>query len=129
MGKLDDECVVLPEWSITVKQTFIEVAISPCQQARRRSMSDGAALARFEMVEKPWKSIVSDELQDLSDASTNISLEGDLSSNYGGSSTREDIGQSSDGEEQTDAFAHTLYPSDSVTSGTASPASGIWCEP
>jgi hypothetical protein len=61
-------------WNVIVKQTFIEVVIPPCECSRRRCMSD-SALPIFNLPETPWKSLASEKVQDMSDASTNVSIE------------------------------------------------------
>jgi len=104
------------DWNVVVKGTFIEVVIPPCKRSRRRSMSE-SALPRFEKLDKPWKSIVSDKLHDISDASTNVSLQEDLDSNCGRSSSREDPGQSSDGEAETEALVQPALPYQLVQPG------------
>merc|ERR1719478_359790 len=69
LSRIDEEQLVLP----ASKQTFIEVVIPPCEKARRRCMSD-SALPDFEKPDKPWKTSP-EKLQDISDTSTNVSLE------------------------------------------------------
>jgi len=111
--KMGDAKLADVDWNVVVRSTFIEVVI-PLSQTRcvKRSLSD-SALPRFEKsAEKPWKSLV-EKLQDMSDASTNVSLEAEegygfdanLGANGEGSSTREDVCSSSDGEADMEAFA------------------------
>jgi len=106
-GFISSKKIADVDWNVVVKGTFIEVVIPPCKGSKRRSMSE-SALPRFEKQEKPWKSIVSDELQDMSDVSTNVSLEEDLDSNSG--STREDLCRSSDGEGEVEMPAQPALP-------------------
>jgi len=111
--KMGDAKLADVDWNVVVRSTFIEVVI-PLSYARcmKRSLSD-SALPRFEKTtEKPWKSLV-EKLQDMSDASTNVSLEAEeeydfdanLAANGEGSSTREDVSSSSDGEADMEAHA------------------------
>jgi len=83
------------DWNVIVKKGFIEVVIpEPCTGARRRTVSD-SALPCFERFEKQFDSI--EEAEELSDASTNVSVEAglpDLDANC----------LSSEGEAETEAF-------------------------
>jgi len=97
-NKVDDA-----DWNVVIKRSFIEVVIPPHQQALRRCMSD-SALLHFEKPEMPWKSEKLE--QGMSDASTNMSLNGDDFGGSFGSSTRDDMpdmGFSSDSEGEADA--------------------------
>jgi len=99
---IDSGKVFDADWNVVVKQTFIDVVIPHSAGAMRRSMSD-SALPRYEKVEMPWKSLASDKHQDISDASTNVSIEAeDLDTNLGARSPREDNGWSSEGELEAD---------------------------
>jgi hypothetical protein len=66
--------------AVVVRHTFIEV-VPPRKPLMSRSMSDSALLdcqSDFEKPwdsEKPWKMRLADKFQDMSDASTNVSLE------------------------------------------------------
>jgi hypothetical protein len=94
-------------WDVVVKHSFIEVLIPECRRPMKRSLSD-SALPLFEKPEYQWKHIVSEKLQasedkDMSDASTNISVEAeDHDRNFASSSTREDVCWSSDDEKETE---------------------------
>jgi hypothetical protein len=111
--KMVDAKLADVDWNVVVRSTFIEVVMPPSQKrCMKRSLSD-SALPRFEKtIETPWKSLV-EKLQDMSDASTNVSLEAEgdydfdanLAANGEGSSTREDLSSSSDGETDMEALA------------------------
>lgn len=80
------------DWTVIVKQTFIEVKIPPNETARRRAMSD-SALPFYEKTEKPWKSISSDKLPDISDTSTNVSAEAEAEEGVAALASSEDDGE------------------------------------
>lgn len=68
---------------VVVKHTFIEVVAPPGEMRMNRSMSD-SALESFQPdtpkpwdSEKPWHKSLVDKFQDMSDASTHVSLDGD----------------------------------------------------
>lgn len=88
------------DWNVVVKQTFIEVKIPSGRSMLKRSLSDSALPGFQSETETPWKP---DKLQDLSDKSTNASIEAeDLDDNFGGSSSRGGNGLSSDDEVEPD---------------------------
>jgi hypothetical protein len=91
------------DWNIVVKQTFIEVVIPPCERSMRRSVSDSALLL-LNMPEQPWKSLTSEKIQDMSDASTNVSIEAD-DRNSGA-----DVCWSSEDEGDAEAFIQPSMP-------------------
>lgn len=101
------------DWNVVVKQTFIEVVIPPCERTMKRSMSD-SALPRFQSEgEKPWERLVSDKLQDLSDASTNVSFEAeDCDTSIERSPSREDmwIACADEGESDEACASSLQYP-------------------
>lgn len=68
---------------VVVKHTFIEVVPPDCKSRMNRSMSD-SALESFQSEtakpwdsEKPWHKSFMDKFQDMSDLSTNVSLDAD----------------------------------------------------
>jgi hypothetical protein len=93
---------VVAAWNVIVKQTFIEVLIPPCNTSRRRCLSD-SALSHFENSGKPWKSI-----EDLSDASTSVSLEAEDADVNFPKSPKEDMYNSR--EEAREAFFAPVAP-------------------
>jgi len=103
--KLDD-MKVGEDWNIIVKHSFIEVVIPAFEGRRRRCMSE-SALPLFEKMEQPWKSLACDRLQDMSDASTNTSIEAeDLDANC---RTQEEVSWSSqDGDSEPEAQAAVI---------------------
>jgi len=105
-NKFDSPKIADIGWNVIVKQTFIEVVIPACERSMKRSLSD-SALPRFQTPEQPWKSLVSDKL-DMSDASTNVSLEAE-DSNLRICSPR-DFGWSSEEEPEADALIHPTSP-------------------
>jgi len=106
----------LPEldWNIIVKQTFLEVVMP--RESMKRSMSD-SALPRFDKTETHWKSFASDKNQDMSDASTNVSIEEveDSDTNFARSPSREDLCWSSDGEVEAEFLPQMEVQSSSAT--------------
>jgi hypothetical protein len=78
--ELDESKMQDIDVAVVVKHTFIEV-VDPSIRSLSRSMSDSALLSvKTDMEkpwdsEKPWKMRLADKFQDLSDASTNVSLD------------------------------------------------------
>jgi len=87
------------DWDVIVQRGFIQVVIPPCRAAMRRSLSDSALLPRrYDKADQQWKCLVGDKL-DMSDASTNISIEA------------EDHGYSSeDGEAEVEQAVQPAMP-------------------
>jgi len=81
------------DWTVIVKQTFIEVKIPACETARRPRAQSDSALPRFEKPEERWKSISSDKLPDISDTSTNVSVEAEAEDGVAALASSEDDGE------------------------------------
>jgi len=94
------------DWNVIVKKGFIEVVVPACRGNMRRSLSD-SELHNFEKHEMNWNPIVSDSKLDVSDASTNVSLEEEGS--HVNSAAGEEI-SSSDGEADTETTAAAMMP-------------------
>lgn len=117
-----DQRLAKVDWNVVVKKGFIEVVIPASKGVIRRSMSD-SALPRFEKQEMQWESIVKDSnLNDVSDASTNVSTDEEgVYATFPGT-PREDP-SSSDGEADTEAFSAPMMPYQYVD------ADGVWWMP
>jgi hypothetical protein len=107
MGKFDEELTVLPKWNVTVKQTFVE-AVMPLskQDCRRRAMTDSFMNGSdCPTRATSWMS-GSDSDSDCATRTTSCMSDSDSDSECGGSSTREEMYQSSTnssaGEEETE---------------------------
>lgn len=102
--------IVGEDWRVVVKQTFIEVLIPPEARSLRRSLSD-SALTRFQPdSEKPWKSLAGGKLhEDMSDASTNASLDAeDIDGKLGETLATDDNCFSSDDEKDKDVRSRLI---------------------
>jgi len=95
------------DWNVVIKNHFIEVVIPPCQRTMQRSLSDGD-LPLGQQATMPWKSDKLEQANDMSDVSTCEA--DDCSTTFPSpSGTRDELGFSSEGEEDQDAAAQYQY--------------------
>jgi len=82
--------------------------IPACERSIKRSMSE-SALPRFQTPENRWKSLASEKL-DMSDASTNVSIEAeDLDASFRSSTKEEICWSSEDGDAEADMQTSAHY--------------------
>jgi hypothetical protein len=101
--KIDSSNSVDTNWNVVVKRGFIEVVIPSFEGRRKRAMSD-SAVGMSENLSKMWKSISSEELDLISEASTDVSTLEDEVPLPASSESEEVLSPTlSEGEAETDA--------------------------
>jgi len=106
--KFDNGKVVEFDWNVVVKKGFIEVVIPACERSIKRSMSE-SALPRFQTPQNKWTSLASEKL-DMSDASTNVSIEAeDLDASFRSSTKEEICWSSEDGDAEAEMQLSAPY--------------------